>query len=103
MKKKRIPWAVAEDEICCKMCVDLYVVRKEVIDIEKCVERIKDYSEMQERDKSSVRMRIQNIKALLEDLGIENTLDIRLLNNAAKQTRDVLEECLKNAGIKTEN
>lgn len=97
---ERKPWTVEEDVCCCKVCIDLYVVQKEKVYIEECVEKIKSCSEMNGRDKGSIRMRVQNIKALLKELKIQNTLDVRPLANAAKQTRDILEACLENANIK---
>lgn len=66
-------WNIEEDEACCRVCVEKYVVEKRHIDIELCLEIIKKNPVISQRDTKSIRMRIQNIKALLNKWKIEKT------------------------------
>lgn len=93
----RTKWNKEEDEICCKAIVDEYVIAKRNTSVEDCIKQIHANADISERDISSIRMRIQNIKGILVELDISNTLDITPLANAAMQTRACLiaylEEC----------
>ena len=95
---KRILWSEKEDEICCKTVVDEYVIGRKDTYIEDCITDIKSNKDIAERDRGSIRMRFQNIKELLEEMGVPNTLSIKPLANAAKQTRRILMSYLENAG-----
>lgn len=92
-------WNIREDEVCCRVCVEKYVVEKRHIDIELCLEIIKKNPVISQRNTKSIRMRIQNIKALLNEWKIENTLDISPLNHASSQTRRCLQRILKEFGV----
>ncbi|WP_440557386.1 hypothetical protein [Treponema succinifaciens] len=92
-------WNIEEDEACCRVCVEKYVVEKRHIDIELCLEIIKKNPVISQRDTKSIRMRIQNIKALLNKWKIENTLDISPLNNASSKTRRCLQRILEELGV----
>ncbi len=92
---KKISWTEVEDKICCQAFLEEYVFLKKDTDVEKVLDDIKDYENFIERDRSSIRMRLQNIKALVEELHIQNTARITPLNNAASQTRRILQEELK--------
>lgn len=87
-------WTEKEDTICCKVVVDMYVIGKKFILVDECASLIHSYEGI-EHEKNIVRMRLQNIKALLEEMGIPNTLDVRSLSHAGKQTRACLVACLK--------
>lgn len=92
-------WTREEDEICCKAVVDEYVIGKKHIDVDDCVSRICSCKGI-EHEKNIVRMRLQNIKALLDEMGIPNTLDVKPLSHAGRQTRACLMSCLEKCGIK---
>ena len=92
-------WRNYEDVICCEVCVYEYVIKKESTDINTVINRIKQHASIHQREYGSIRERIQNIKACLERLSVENTIPIVGLENYAKQTEDVLQICLKNANV----
>lgn len=94
-------WSTEEDKACCKACVEKYVISDSAMDRENFVDSVFSLPEFQRtgRDKDSVSMRIQNIKALLDELHIKNSVPIRPLKNASKQSRMVLEEILKEHGL----
>lgn len=83
-------WSEDEDKIICKICVDEYVLKKGSLDIESCLDKIMSTKNFENHGRGSVRMRIQNIKAVLDDLKIPNTIPITALSNAATQTRKIL-------------
>lgn len=89
-------WSVEEDTILSKLCIEKYVKGKEDLDIETFLNNIMIHKEFEDRDKGSVRMRIQNIKAVLNELGMPNTIPITPLVNASKQTRKILLDILYN-------
>ena len=92
-------WTEKEDEICCKAVVDTYVIGRKHIHVDECANMIHSCEGI-EHDKNIVRMRLQNIKSLLEDMNIPNTLDVRPLSHAGKQTRACLVAYLKECGVK---
>ncbi len=93
------PWSIKEDELCCKAVVDEYVIGKKETRREHFLALVHANKDISKRDKSSIRMRVQNIKALLEELGIPNTLELKPLANAAQQTRACLLKYLEECGI----
>ena len=90
-------WSENEDKLCCSTIISEYVIVLGAKDIE--IVLIKDNEIFGGRDIGSIRMRFQNIKALLEEFNIKNTLPLKPLKNVAKQTRTILKEELKNAQI----
>lgn len=93
-------WTLEEDRICCEICVREFVKIKNDLTSEECLTLIQEHEEISKRDRSSIRMRLQNIKSLLEEWEISNNLPLKSLTNAAKQTRDILAEELLKAGIR---
>lgn len=86
-------WSVEEDKICCKVCVEEYVINKKKTTISDCIQIIKENPCMAEIDEHSIRMKIQNIKSVLNNLEkfeIQNSLEIAPLNNSSKQMKNCL-------------
>lgn len=92
-------WSQDEDRLCCKKIISEYVNQAGSKDVETVLAEIKNNVLFKGRDIGSIRMRFQNIKALLIELNIKNTLPLHPLKNVAKQTRTVLKEELKNVQI----
>ena len=95
-------WTEEEETICCKAVVKEYVYSKSSKDIELFLREIRKNAVFSERkrDSGSIKMRLQNIKAVLGEFGVENTLPLSELLNASSQTRQTLAQELQNAGIK---
>lgn len=91
-------WKIEEDIICCEVCIFEYVINKNTTDINSCIAKIKKHASIYQRDVDSIRNRIQNIKAWLAELNIENTIPVSPWSNAAKQTKQALIKCLENTG-----
>lgn len=91
-------WTKKEDEICCKIVIDIYVIEKKNTSVADCVKCIRSCEGIK-YEENSVKMRMQNIKALLEDMGISNTLDVSPLAHAGKQTLACLIAYLNECGI----
>jgi len=91
-------WTVEEDEICCRACVDEYVINKSHMNVEFCIKLIMNNPKIK-RDSGTLKMRIQNIKAILDEWKVPNTLNISPLNHTGQQTKAVLREILKEHNI----
>ena len=91
-------WTVEEDEICCRACVDEYVINKSHMNVEFCIKFIMNNPNIK-RDSGTLKMRIQNIKAILDEWKVPNTLNISPLNHAGRQTRAILKALLEENGI----
>jgi hypothetical protein len=88
---KKETWSEYENKLCCKICVEHYVVNKYPFQLEKLLTKLSEIN----KKKDSIRMKIQNIKFILDDMGIENTLEIAPLKNASMQNRKTMLEILE--------
>ena len=91
-------WSLEEDNICCKVCVDEYVINKRHMNVDFCLGLIMKNPRVCKAP-GSIRMRIQNIKAILEEWEIPNTLYVSPLKNTAWQTRVALRGYLNEQGL----
>ena len=91
-------WKLEEDIICCEVCVYEYVIQKNDTNIKSCIEKIQQHASIYQRDAGSIREKIQNIKAWLEELYVENTIPISARPKASNQMKKALIACLENAG-----
>ncbi|MBD5407194.1 MAG: hypothetical protein HDR56_06230 [Treponema sp.] len=92
-------WTEKEDEICCKVAVDTYVIERKRIHVNECANIIHSCEGI-EHNKNIVVVRLQNIKALLDEMNVPNTLDVSPLSHAGKQTRACLVAYLEECGVK---
>lgn len=97
MKKNN--WTEEEDKLCCDLCVTKYVMEKHKFNKEKCLAEIFEDPVISGKSKGSVSERIQNIKYILEDIQIKNTLDIAPREHVAKQTRKYVLDVLEKNGL----
>ena len=82
-----VEWNKEEDEICCQISLEEYVIKKGQANIDDIANKIKAQAEIKrERTLGAIKMRIQNEKAVLEELNIENTIPLGILKNYSKQT-----------------
>ena len=65
-------WSENEDKLCCSTIISEYVIVLGAKDIEIVLNGIKDNEIFGGRDIGSIRMRFQNIKALLEEFNIRS-------------------------------
>lgn len=96
-------WSVEEDAICCKVCVEEYVIKKSYMDIETCISHIRSYPEIKDRGSGSIRMKISNIKYLFTQWKIPNTLYSNELEHASQQNILCLKACLEARNISIMN
>lgn len=93
-------WAMEEDRICCKAVIDEYILKLEDTDKNIFLKNLKrNHEEFSNREIGAIRMRLQNIKAVLEKLHIKNTLPLSPLSNFSPQTEKILKEELSKSGI----
>lgn len=79
MMSKKHRWTIAEDEYCCKRYVEEYVNKKSSMDLNSFVGLLS--KELPEIKEGSVKMKITNIKQILIEMGIEDTLASKSLKN----------------------
>ncbi len=87
-------WTKEEDEICCEIFVHDYVLGKDIVNVADCVASIMSNPKMKKRGVKTIKMRLRNIKALLNEWGVSNTFPLSPLIDAAMQTRIALKERL---------
>lgn len=88
-------WKPIEDYICCILSVNEYVYKKSEKKPQELIEEIKRFPVISHRDDGTIRMRLQNIKAVFNSLKIENTLNLTALENCAVQTETIIKEIFK--------
>lgn len=88
-------WTEEEDEILCTYCVERYVVEMNPIPINDIVSRCLTKQEFKGRNSGSIRMRIQNVKAVLEKHKIFNTIPVKPLSHNGIQTENTLLKILR--------
>lgn len=95
-----IKWTENENEICCKICIQKYVIEKSLISANEVVKIIKQNPEFDNRSEGSIRYKIQYIKYLLDSWNIENTIPISAQPNASSQNEESLRKVLLENKIK---
>ena len=83
-------WSIEEDMICCKVVVEECIVKGSTPDVKELISIIKKHPIMATRSNGSIRMKLQNIKHLLDKLGIPNNLNLKALENASEQNKSTL-------------
>lgn len=86
-------WTVAEDEYCCRRYVEEYVIGKSSMDMSSFVRLLG--KELPKIKEGSIKMKITNIKQILIEMGIEDTLTAKPLKNYSQQNKKAMEKVLK--------
>ena len=91
-------WTIEEDEMCCRAVVDEYVINRRHMHVDTLITWIMKNPQMQ-HGAGIVRMRIQNIKSILDEWNVPNTLNISPLKHAGQQTRTILKAIIDEQNI----
>lgn len=95
--EKKHSWSYEEDRYCCQMFFEHYVINKKNTNINSFVEMInKNFPNIKY---NSLKMKIQNIKQILFELNIQNTLECTPLINYSKQNFEAMIEVIDNNHI----
>ena len=91
-------WTKEENEYCCKRYIEQYVVNKSSM-------KASEFSRVLEKEigtisAGSIKMKLQNIKQILIELGIEDSLKVTPLDQYSIQNKEAMEKVLKE--MKTE-
>ena len=86
-------WTIAEDEYCCKRYIEEYVIKKSNMEMRSFTKLLS--KELPEIKESSLKMKITNIKQLLMDMGIDDSLNVKPLKNYSTQNKRAMEKALK--------
>lgn len=90
-------WSLDEDRYCCEEVIRQYVMEKSQKPVSEFVEDLS--AQLADISKNSLRMKVSNIKFLLDEAGIENTLEIKPLSNCSQQNRRAMNSILKEANF----
>lgn len=93
MSNKKHRWSLEEDTYCCETCVKYYVAEKSNMPVEVLVKELSEH--FPNISTTSLRMKIQNIKQILEEEGIENSLHIGPLSNYSQQNKKAMQNVLR--------
>ena len=90
-------WTMEEDVYCCRRYVEQYVIKKSSMEFLTFLKQLDN--ELEDVQQGSIRMKIQNIKQVLMELEVEDTLVVSPLKQYSKQNRKAMEEVLKEMNI----
>ena len=90
-------WTYKENALCCRVCLDEYVIYKSHEDINETTNKLS--KELPDIKISSIKMKIQNIKFLFEEYGIENTLNTQYLSSCSAMNREAFINEAKKMGV----
>lgn len=93
MSENKHRWSLEEDKYCCEICVKYYVTEKANMPVEDLVRDLTTH--FSDIPANSLRMKIQNIKQLFEEGGIDNTLRTKPLANYSRQNKKAMDEALR--------
>lgn len=95
--KKIHHWTESEDKICCKKFIEYYIIRKSNISINDFIQILS--KEVPDIPQGSLRMKIQNIKYLAIQEGIEETSPVKYLSQYSMQCKEAFYQTLKEMNI----
>lgn len=95
--EKRHRWLFNEDKYCCEKYIEYYVLNKSGLKIDMFVELLK--AALPEIKKNSLKMKVSNIKQILIELGIDDTLDVKPLKNYSRQNKVAMLKVLSEKGL----
>lgn len=90
-------WTFEEDLYCCETCIQRFVVERSTMTIPELLTELSIHCP--DISVRSLRMKISNIKQLLEENELENTLPIKPLGNYSQQNKRAFDIARTNLGI----
>lgn len=97
MVNNKHSWTYEENKFCCQMYVEYYINNKRNININSFVEMIN--KNLPQIKYNSLKMDIQNIKQILLELNIKDTLECTPLKNYSKQNFKAMKEVIESNNI----
>lgn len=91
-------WTMAEDLICCKRFLETYVIQQKDTDTVQFLQML--VKEVPEVSEGSLRMKIQNIKFLATEEGIEDTSTITSLRQYSMQCKNAFYQTLNELNLR---
>lgn len=86
-------WTIEFETKICKTVIKTYVIDKSRQSISNFLLCLNTYNNL-EVPESSIKMKISNIKAILEELNIDNTIPGGILYHYSKQNKRIVENIL---------
>ena len=91
---KKTRWSYEEDEICCKLYIEKFIVDQSSMPIDEFVKLL---SSKIDRSAGTIRMKVQNIKQIIIEKGLVDSLRISPLAHYSPQNLTVFENLIWNA------
>lgn len=89
-------WTLEFETKICEAVINTYVIAKSKQSISNFLLVLNNDSEITE---GSIRMKISNIKAILKELEVDNTIPGGILSNYSKQNKNIVEKILDEKGL----
>lgn len=83
MKKFKHCWTFDEDKLCCKRYLEFFILNKSNLKLKNFILILEN--DLPNINRGSLKMKIQNIKQILIEKQIEDTLELKTLANYSKQ------------------
>lgn len=90
-------WSYEDNKICSRAVIEYFVTGKNAPEISDVISLIK--TQCPHLREESIKMKLQNIKYLLEKWYIPNSLTLSPLENASEDSIKALDECLKEFNV----
>ena len=90
-------WTFQEDRLCCKRYVEEYVIQKADTRLSEFVEKLS--RELVSIKPTSLRMKVQNIKAIMLELRIADSFRYKESSNYSKQNLEAMKSVLNEMNI----
>ncbi len=92
-------WTVEEDRLCCRRYLEYYVVSKYSMDVSQFITAL--LKELPNVKPNSLKMKVQNIKQILIEKGIKDTLTLSPLANYSQQNMRAMAAVLQEMNLST--
>lgn len=90
-------WALDEDLKCCRMYLEYFVLNKSSMDIGQFISLLE--KELPNIQPNSLKMKVQNIKQILNEKGFKDTLETSPLSNYSQQNLRAMKVALAEMGL----
>ena len=96
-KDNKHRWTVEEDRLCCKRYLEYYVVSKCSMDVSQFITVLQ--KELPNIKPNSLKMKVQNIKQILIEKDIKDTLTLSPLANYSQQNASAMAVVLQEMNL----
>lgn len=92
----RISWTVEQEYKVCDIAIKQFVIEKSSLSFDDYYSIVS----MLPMTKNSIKMRLSNIRAILEELRVEHTIPVGTLVNYSKRNKEIIIDLLNKYNVK---